>query len=99
VRIIASGGNGAFGAYTWGNIEAWILNDNYAGANDGKATLTPATYNTATRARDMAGAVKCGDATYLIGGTYGHGASFQTPSQNRGTLVDKFHIPLIIKHL
>lgn len=33
----------------------------------------------------MAGAVKCGASTYLIGGTYGHGTTFQ----NRGMLVDK----------
>ncbi|HEV7903179.1 MAG TPA: kelch repeat-containing protein [Pyrinomonadaceae bacterium] len=86
IRIIAASGNGASGVWTWGNIQAWILNDNYPGSpNDGRATLTPAPYNDATRARDMAGAVKCGDSTYLIGGTYGHGTTFQ----NRGMLVDK----------
>lgn len=44
-----------------------------------------ATTSIATRARDMAGAVKCGASTYLIGGTYGHGTTFE----NRGMLVDK----------
>jgi hypothetical protein len=86
IRIIAASGNGSSGPWTWGNIQAWILNDNYPGsANDGRATLTPAPYNDATRARDMAGAVKCGASTYLVGGTYGHGTTFQ----NRGLLVDK----------
>lgn len=90
VRIIAAAGNGASGIWTWGNIQAWILNDNYSSTgstnpNDGKATLSPAPYNNAARARDMAGAVKCGDSTYLIGGTYGHGTTFQ----NRGMLVDR----------
>jgi hypothetical protein len=31
----------------------------------------------------MAGVVKCGNFTYLVGGTYGHGPTFQ----NRGMLV------------
>lgn len=86
IRIIAASGMGASGPSTWGNIEAWILTDNYPGLfNDGRAKLTPAPYNNAARARDMAGAVKCGDSTYLIGGTYGHGTTFQ----NRGILVDR----------
>ncbi|HEX6182578.1 MAG TPA: kelch repeat-containing protein [Pyrinomonadaceae bacterium] len=85
VRIIAAGANGASGVWTWGNIEAWILKDNYGGANDGQATLIPAPYNNPARARDMAGAVKCGNSTYLVGGTYGHGKTFQ----NRGNLVDR----------
>lgn len=85
VRVIAASGNGSAGPWTWGNIEAWILKDNYAGSNNGKATLTAAPYNNAVRARDMAGAVKCGTSTYLIGGTYGHGTTFQ----NRGMLVDR----------
>ncbi|HEY0546280.1 MAG TPA: kelch repeat-containing protein [Pyrinomonadaceae bacterium] len=92
VRIIAAGGHNSSGVWTWGNMQAWILTDNYTGgANDGRATLAPAPYNDATRARDMAGAVKCGDATYLIGGTYGHGTTFQ----NRGLLVDKLGLQLI----
>jgi hypothetical protein len=85
VRIIAASANGSAGPWTWGNIQAWILNDNYTLPNNGKATLTPAPYNDAARARDMAGAVKCGNGMYLIGGTYGHGTTFQ----NRGMLVDK----------
>jgi hypothetical protein len=85
VRILAASGNGSSGPWTWGNIQAWVLNDNYTLPNDGNATLTPAPYNNAARARDMAGAVKCGDGMYLVGGTYGHGTTFQ----NRGMLVDK----------
>lgn len=90
VRIIAASANGTSGPWTWGNIQAWVLNDNYSttgstNPNDGKATLSAAPYTDATRARDMAGAVKCGNSTYLIGGTYGHGTTFQ----NRGMLVDR----------
>lgn len=86
IRIIAASGMGTSGPSTWGNIQAWILTDNYSGSsNEPMAKLTPASYNNLTRARDMAGAVKCGDSTYLIGGTYGHGTTFQ----NRGSLVDR----------
>lgn len=85
IRIIAASGNGASGLWTWGNIQAWILIDSYSGPNNGRAKLTPAVYNNPARARDMAGVVKCGNATYLIGGTYGHGPTFQ----NRGMLVDR----------
>lgn len=85
VRVIAASGNGSSGPWTWGNIQAWILSDNYSGPNNGRATLAAAPYTNAVRARDMAGAVKCGSSTYLIGGTYGHGTTFQ----NRGKLVDR----------
>ena len=85
IRIIAASGNGFSGPWTWGNIQAWILTDSYSGPNNGRAKLTAAPYNNAARARDMAGAVKCGSSTYLIGGTYGHG----TTIQDRGMLVDR----------
>lgn len=85
IRIIAASGNGFSGPWTWGNIQAWSLIDNYSGVNNGMAKLSAAPYNNPARARDMAGAVKCGSSTYLIGGTYGHGTTFQ----NRGMLVDK----------
>ncbi|HKV37122.1 MAG TPA: hypothetical protein VJP89_22465 [Pyrinomonadaceae bacterium] len=84
IRIIAASGNGSSGPWTWGNIQAWILTDNYSLPNS-TAKLTAAPYNNAARARDMAGVVKCGSSTYLIGGTYGHGPTFQ----NRGMLVDR----------
>lgn len=84
IRIIAAGGNGSSGPWTWGNIQAWTLTDNYSLPNS-TAKLTAAPYNNAARARDMAGVVKCGSSTYLIGGTYGHGPTFQ----NRGMLVDR----------
>jgi Kelch motif/Galactose oxidase, central domain len=100
IRIIAAGDNGVAGAWTWGNIQAWVLNDNYPPSpNVGKATLTPSTYNDPARARDMAGAVKCGDAAYLIGGTYGHGSTFQNPFQNRGQLVDRLSMLFMKKKL
>jgi hypothetical protein len=85
IRIIAASGNGSSGPWTWGSIQAWILADNYSGPNNGRGKLTAAPYNNAARARDMAGVVKCGSSTYLIGGTYGHGPTFQ----NRGMLVDR----------
>lgn len=85
IRIIAASGNGASGPWTWGNIQAWILTDSYSGPNIGRGKLTAAVYNNPARARDMAGVVKCGSSTYLIGGTYGHGPTFQ----NRGMLVDR----------
>lgn len=86
IRIIAASGNGSSGPWTWGNIQAWTLTDNYSGPNNGRGKLTAAPYNNAARARDMAGAVKCGNFTYLVGGTYGHGTTFQ----DRGMLVDRF---------
>jgi hypothetical protein len=85
IKIIAASGNGTSGPWTWGNIQAWTLTDNYSNPNVSIASLSPAPYTNATRARDMAGAVKCGSSTYLIGGTYGHGPTFQ----NRGMLVDR----------
>lgn len=84
IRIIAASGNGSSGPWTWGNIQAWLLTDSYSGPN-GLGKLTAAPYNNAARARDMAGVVKCGNSTYLVGGTYGHGPTFQ----NRGMLVDR----------
>jgi len=85
IRIIAASGNGSSGLWTWGNIQAWILQDDYSSTTTSLATFAPAPYNNSARARDMAGAVKCGSSTYLIGGTYGHGTTFQ----NRGMLVDR----------
>lgn len=85
VRIIAAGGAGP--KQTWANMQAWILNDSY-GSNPtvSNASLTAAPYNSPARARDNASAVKCGDATYLIGGTYGQAG---TTFQNRGLFVDR----------
>jgi hypothetical protein len=85
VRIIAASGNGSSGPWTWGNIQAWVLKDDYSNPSVALARLSAAPYNNPVRARDMAGAVKCGTSTYLIGGTYGHGTTFQ----NRGMLVDR----------
>lgn len=94
IRIIASAP--ASSAGTWTNMHAWVLTDTYGGANDGYAKLTAAPYNDGTRARNDAGAVKCGDSTYLIGGTYGYGGT--SASLSRSKLVDKLVIPVLIKH-
>jgi hypothetical protein len=72
-----------FGPGTWGSMQAWMLSNSSDAATDAKATLTPAPYNNAARARNMAGAVKCGAATYLIGGLYGKA------SVSRSDLVDR----------
>jgi hypothetical protein len=89
IRIIASVPGSSTG--TWTNMQAWVLTDTYTGANDGYAKLTAAPYNDGTRARNDAGAVKCGDSTYLIGGTYGYGGT--SASLSRSKLVDKLAIP------
>lgn len=87
VRIIASIAGATVG--TWSGMQAWVLNDTYGAANLARATLTPAPFNDPARVRNDAGAVKCGDSTYLIGGTFGHGPT----ASDRGKLVDKLALP------
>lgn len=91
VRIIAAIAGTSVG--TWSDMQAWVLNDTYGGANDGRATLTPSPFNNPARVRNDAGAVKCGDSTYLVGGTYGHG----TTLADRSKLVDKLGMPAMKK--
>lgn len=91
VRIIASIAGASVG--TWSGMQAWILNDTYGGQNDGRATLTPAPFYDAVRARNDTGAVKCGDSTYLVGGTYGHGSTLA----DRSKLVDKLGMQVLKK--
>lgn len=49
------------------------------------ATLTTRVYNVPTRSRDGFGLLRCSPDAWVIGGTNGHGPSFQ----NRGNYVDK----------
>lgn len=86
VRIIAALAGSTVG--TWASMQAWILSD-IGGPNDPRATLSPAPFNDPARIRNDAGAVKCGDATYLVGGTYGHGPTLA----DRSHLVDKLVLP------
>ena len=92
IRIIAA--SGSIGPWTWANIQAWVLTDNYSLPNNGRGTLTAAPYNNAARARDMAGAVKCGSSTYLIGGTNGHSPTFQNPGMFVDRLIDNTYGPV-----
>lgn len=85
VRVIAAGGAGPH--QTWANMQAWVLTDNYNNApNISRASLSAAPYTNAARARDNGSAVKCGDVTYLIGGTYGKAGS---TLQYKGNFIDK----------
>jgi Galactose oxidase, central domain len=85
IRILAASGFGSQGNKTWGGIDAWILTDQIGGSQDGHAQLAAAPYAAPARARDVFGAVKAGSATYIVGGTYGHGPTFH----DRSKLVDR----------
>lgn len=90
VRPITAGGYGANGNWTWDRFEAGRLVDSYSnGSSNPTATLSSAPYVTPPRARDMAGAVKCGSFTYLVGGNYGHGSKLQ----DRSRLLDRLGPP------
>lgn|GEM_PF-4342877 len=82
VRLLAPERVGVSG---WAYMHVWTLQDQYGGTGDGRAKLIDSPYMNAARARDMAGAVKCGSNTYLVGGNYGHGPSLQ----DRSKLVDR----------
>lgn len=87
VRIIAA--SSQTNNLKWDNLQAWILHDDYNLTSGTKAFLVDLPTNDASRARDRASAVKCGSATYLIGGTTWHPAF----GVNAGHLVDKLTLP------